>query len=67
MVALSMSTATARLWLKRLAESPNRSSQFRSSVVTTVPVRSRGFSASCSLVVSEKRTVPVDAAIESEL
>lgn len=27
----------------------------------------RGFSASCSLVVSEKRTVPVDAAIESEL
>ena len=38
-----MSIATARDWLKRSAERVKRSSQLRSSVVTTVPVRSRRF------------------------
>ncbi len=53
MVALSMSIATARLLLKRRAEAVKRSSQLRSSVVTTVPVRSRFFSASpCSPVIA---------------
>jgi hypothetical protein len=41
-----MSMATARLWLKRSAERLWRSSQLRSSVVTTVPVRRRRFSIS---------------------
>ena len=36
--------AMARDWLKRWACSAKRSSQLRSSVVTTVPVRSRSFS-----------------------
>ena len=36
-----MSIATARDWLKRSADRVKRSSQLRSSVVTTVPVRSR--------------------------
>ena len=40
----SMSIATARDWLKRSADRVKRSSQLRSSVVTTVPVRRRCFS-----------------------
>ena len=43
-----MSIATARLWLKRLADWVKRSSQLRSSVVTTVPVRSAVFTLSSS-------------------
>ena len=41
-----MSMATARDWLNRSAEEVKRSSQLRSSVVTTVPVRIRRFSQS---------------------
>jgi hypothetical protein len=48
MVALSMSSATARLWLKRrsgeLAPRLGSSSQLRLSVLATVPVRMIFFS-----------------------